>query len=341
MHGPCLSPNRIALIGLLFLGSLCHRADADSIRYNITDLGALPGHTSSAATNINNQGQVLGYSATNTSADLPFLYSDGKITGLPPTDGFPTYLNDAGQVSENPINNVGQTAYLGNGGGVIANAFLEGGGIRTRLDTDAAAFVPADLNDRGQVVGSGGPITFSSSPSYHPYLYSDGRLVDLGLLPGMLRGGANAINNAGQVVGYMEGDRLGGGNTHFSTAFLYSDGILHDLGGLHGSDSQALDINASGQIVGISGLRGFLYRDGAMYDLNDLIPPDSGWTLDAAFGINDSGQIVGYGLHEGVGIRRAFLLTPQPAPVPEPTTLSLLAASGILAHVFRSLAKRK
>jgi probable HAF family extracellular repeat protein len=40
----------------------------------------------------------------------------------------------------------------------------------------------------------------------------------------------------------------------------------------------------------------FLYSgSGPMQDLNDLISPDSGWTLCEAGGINDSGQIVGYG----------------------------------------------
>ena len=32
-------------------------------------------------------------------------------------------------------------------------------------------------------------------------------------------------------------------------------------------------------------------------DLNSLLPPNSGWTLTSATGINDAGQIVGYGLN--------------------------------------------
>lgn len=45
-----------------------------------------------------------------------------------------------------------------------------------------------------------------------------------------------------------------------------------------------------------------------MVDLNDLIPANSGWYLEATTGINNRGQIVGYGLHGGQ--QRAFLLTP-------------------------------
>jgi probable HAF family extracellular repeat protein len=46
-----------------------------------------------------------------------------------------------------------------------------------------------------------------------------------------------------------------------------------------------------------------------MRDLNNLLPPNSGWELTQALGINDKGQIVGYGTHDGQ--IRAFLLTPR------------------------------
>ncbi len=46
-----------------------------------------------------------------------------------------------------------------------------------------------------------------------------------------------------------------------------------------------------------------------MKDLNKLIPPGSGWVLVEADGVNDSGQIVGMGMHNGQ--EHAFLLTPQ------------------------------
>ena len=45
-----------------------------------------------------------------------------------------------------------------------------------------------------------------------------------------------------------------------------------------------------------------------MYDLNNLVPPNSGWTLGAANAINDLWQIVGNGLVNGAG--HAFRLDP-------------------------------
>jgi probable HAF family extracellular repeat protein len=50
------------------------------------------------------------------------------------------------------------------------------------------------------------------------------------------------------------------------------------------------------------------YENGQVTDLNGLIDPAAGWTLEAAEGINASGQIVGYGIINGN--THAFLLTP-------------------------------
>ncbi len=50
-----------------------------------------------------------------------------------------------------------------------------------------------------------------------------------------------------------------------------------------------------------------------MADLNTMVPDAPGWTLVAAAAINDKGQIVGFGVYNGVG--RAFLLTPAQFPV--------------------------
>jgi len=46
-----------------------------------------------------------------------------------------------------------------------------------------------------------------------------------------------------------------------------------------------------------------------MKDLNKLIPTGSGWVLQQAFGINNAGQIVGTGTHNGQS--RGFLLSPK------------------------------
>jgi hypothetical protein len=80
-------------------------------------------------------------------------------------------------------------------------------------------------------------------------------------------------------------------------------------------------------------IHGFLDVGGVMIDLNQFLPLNSGWTIDAAYGINDSGDIVGTGTMNGQSyalelVARSALLigTPEPATV-------LLAGLGFLALI--------
>jgi probable HAF family extracellular repeat protein len=82
-----------------------------------------------------------------------------------------------------------------------------------------------------------------------------------------------------------------------------------DLGALGGDASAALDLNDAGQVVGASFGHAFLWEDGVMHDLNDAVVDLDGWVLETATAINASGVIVGHGVHAPYG-RRAFVLTP-------------------------------
>ena len=97
------------------------------------------------------------------------------------------------------------------------------------------------------------------------------------------------LNNAGQVVGeaYLSD------NVTFHP-FLYSGGVMTDLGTLGGARGYAQGINDLGQVVGVAQTAGglvhpFLYSGGVMTDLGTL-----GGARGYALGINDLGQVVGY-----------------------------------------------
>jgi probable HAF family extracellular repeat protein len=72
--------------------------------------------------------------------------------------------------------------------------------------------------------------------------------------------------------------------------------------------------NASGLMVGMmwndaGDERAFVFQPGsAVQDLNDLIGSGLGWTLEFARDVNDAGQIVGTGTHNGAV--RGFILAP-------------------------------
>jgi len=160
---------------------------------------------------------------------------------------------------------------------------------------------------------------------------TSGGVVQLGTLGGS-SSQATGVNNSGEVAGFAS---LASGYQH---AFSTLGGSMIDLGTLGGS-SYAYGINDSGEIVGYSYLadgdqHAFLYLDGSMLDLNSLLPANSGWVLEEAFGINASGQITGMGLYDGQA--SAFLMTDPPAPVPEPgTSLTIAIGLGLIALLRR------
>jgi probable HAF family extracellular repeat protein len=110
-----------------------------------------------------------------------------------------------------------------------------------------------------------------------------------------------------------------------------------DLGTLGFNHSRATDVSSQGQVVGSAstfanfpsfGGTAFLWDSSTMFNLNQLVAPGAGWTLLSAEGINERGQIVGYG-------RRGDQLRAYRLTVSEPRSLLLLAI-GLLA-VARAL----
>jgi probable HAF family extracellular repeat protein len=110
---------------------------------------------------------------------------------------------------------------------------------------------------------------------------------------------------------------------------------MQDLDPLQTRNSVATNINDGGDVVGYFDSSGsshaFLYTDNdGMVDLNSLVDPNSGWTLDVAYGINAQGQIVGVGTFDGQPTPRAFLLTPLSPDVTPPVISSVRANPDVI-----------
>jgi len=132
-----------------------------------------------------------------------------------------------------------------------------------------------------------GRAEFESSDDVRAILWQDGQLTDLGALPDYPQSGAAAINERGQIVGYVA-------NFDAARAVLWDRGRIIDLTPPGWSSCAAADINDRGDIVGTcaqssSRAVAVLWRAGTMTPLGAL-PGD----LDsAASAINDAGVVVG------------------------------------------------
>jgi probable HAF family extracellular repeat protein len=271
----------------------------------LVDLGTLGG-ASSAATDINAAGAVVGRARSSAGNNKAFLYT--KTTGMrslgtlggSQSEAFAN--NDVGDV-------VGTSDTAAN---AATRAFIYRNGVMAPLGgtfggTSSAATA---INDYGETAGWA---STTGNTSVHAFWLTGGVMQDLGTLGTASQ--ALGLNDIGEVVGRST---LISGAQH---AFLYSAGTMLDLGTLGGAGSEAAAINNFSAVVGTSdvaagGTHAFLYRGGSMADLNARLPAGSGWVLEAATAINDSGEIAGWGTINGQ--KHAFRLTPRVALVVDP-----------------------
>jgi probable HAF family extracellular repeat protein len=205
---------KFGLFWLLLLGA-GYQLRGD-VLYNVTELGNLGGASSTTyATAINNAGQVTGVSDGHA-----FLHSNGQMQDLG-TLGGGDYskggsINDAGQITGFSISPHGTDEHafvysdrqmqdlgtlggsssagyaINNAGHVTGSSDISGGSGHAFLYsngqmTDLGPGEGAGINDQGQIVGTDAAAGF---------IYSNGQRQVVGALPGEIRGGPIAINNA-------------------------------------------------------------------------------------------------------------------------------------------------
>jgi len=224
----------------------------------LVDLGTLGGNISYGGS-INTRGQVVGFT-TNAIPD-PYSFYYALVQGSP--NGTQT----RGYVWQN-----GGMQDLGTLGGPDGNAFF--------------------VNEGGQISGAAytnsTPNQTTGVPTVDPFLWQNGRMLDLGTLGGAF-GTPDAMNNRGQVVGPSN---LAGDQTFHP--FLWDGHELLDLGTLGGDNGEALAISDAGEVVGKADLPdqthdAFLWSGGVMTDLGSF----PGYPCTRANHINGQRQIVG------------------------------------------------
>lgn len=288
----------------------------------MTDLGTLGG-SSSEAHDINNHGVVVGEALTQSGRTRPFLWRNGRMQQLPalhPGDTVALSINDREEVVGNSWLRVDSKENLEN----IARGFLYQAGKVKAISAPRKGKILSNgkeitrfgfhlfseanvINNRGDVGGASNLLSKSAPDNWEQACisFADGRKKQVHYSYFGSRVGA--MNDLGDVAGTW-------------TAIEIS-GVFAVLGGREFAFdpfSEATDMNNQRQIVGSVGgdpavaepgvSRAVMWTKEGRQDLTQRIPVNSGWLLKAATGINNRGEIVGWGLHHGK--KRAFLLIP-------------------------------
>ena len=283
------------------------------------DLGTLGGNQS-AAFSINNRDQIAGlalnatpdsfsiydflfYGSANGTQTRAVLWNkDGTMQDLGTLggpDAFALFVNDRGQVAGWSYTN--STVNATTGLPTFHPFVWETGKGMKDLGTLGGTVAQAvnAMNQHGQVAGS---TTMAGDQSHHPFLWDGEKLIDLGTFGGD-NGEAVWLNGAGDVVGITQ-KPVFCPNGNGGDAFLWSHGVLHDLGTSAGFENSEADfINSKKQVVGYSfscdssiAPDAFLWENLSIVDLNALITAKSGLYLWAAEFISDHGEIAALGL---------------------------------------------
>jgi probable HAF family extracellular repeat protein len=270
--------------------------------YNITDLGVLKSDNESSGFWINNYGDVVGCSDTQTSEGYPCT---GLVAGQhafywSQSGG----MKDLGTLSGSTVsgalgvNDAGIVVGYSNVKGQLATNFVavqwSATGAITNLGTlsggsSSAAFT---INSAGEVAGD----SFLSTGLVDATTWTSNKIKDLGGLPKAIFTAGLDINGSGHIVGESV---FSYGPPFTSHAFLWNGSAMKDLGTFPGGvTSIANAINTNGIIAGQSDgtITGGQWHavvwdtSSKIHDLGVL----KGGTYSIAFGVNDFNVVVGY-----------------------------------------------
>ncbi len=271
--------------------------------YVLTDIGArLPGSPGLVPSGLNDEGTVVGTASIGVLGSLPscspskcgppegWIFKNGTLSKLPPlgsdTLTFADSANNAGYISGGSGTDTTEEAVLWKPGGGIIN--LGTGILGSQSQAEATS-----ISNSGRIVGVSYTYTSEVPTAWD---HKGGAWAPCGRTT---QGILNVVNNAGLAVGYMALSQGGyDAITCHPLTVIESppDPTFADWGFAINDNDQSVGRLSIGPAFG--NFHPFLYQKGHTTDLGTLFPRDPN-AVGAAFGINQSGMIVGFTARNG------------------------------------------
>lgn len=309
------------IVGMRNFGADTHAAYWPDSQSPAVDLGTLPGFDTSAASDINPRGEIVGVVGPE---DEPVYWASSRSAPVELPGVQEGFLGTAAS-----INAVGQ---------IVGSFITPDGALPVFWPNSNAApiYLPmsngfpnslaGSINAAGNIFGDAWnadvtelhAVFWASSTSAPVALAAPGGEfinTDFDLFLPTSQG----LNNAGNMVGVAVNADFSELRAVFWASSASPAVILSTTGEFPNGTAEG--ISDKGQIVGeafnsdFSDLHAFMWPSSASpgIDLNTVIPSDSGWELLVARGINNRGEIVGTGFLNGA--QHAYVLIPVRSPV--------------------------
>lgn len=186
----------------------------------------------SSASDINSAGVIVGSIGISNGERRPVVWTSSGRTILEQVNGWASAVNEEGHIA----------------GGVYHHPrwWKDGATLPLKgMNVNDIGANANDINDDDQIVG-----VAQSQGEYQGSIWHDGAVTFIPRLYGLIAC-AQAVNNSGVVVGYLEPAGT------MSGAFIWEDGVTYDLNLLGPSEAgwfidSAADINENGQIAALA-----------------------------------------------------------------------------------------
>ena len=311
------------------------------------DLGTRPGRWGGSGTAVtelgllraNPEGLQVGAAHAINAAGVAVGFS-GKINPDGSNAGWSAVRWDASGTAATELGNLGTARNYG----LYPDNWTESAAFAVNSAGMAVGYANV-YDDGGQLLRQHAPVRWDPS----------GTATELGQLAvnadASVTWSPAALNDAGTAVGWVKKVRDDGilaGTRAVRWEASGAEAIeLGNLGTSFGiTYSEAMAINAAGTAVGFAGRysatdaflgeRAVYWGDDTIaIDLNTLIDPSSGWVLNRALEISDTGWIVGFGTFDADGAGgqgayfRHFLMQVPATAVPEPGSAVLLGLGAV------------